>query len=218
MDTVDLNIQNNESFVFRHEITNWSQQYELDLCGFKSQMRKTVNDPLVFYEWAFDNNNLTIYLKPASGTLSFATNPSAGNIVMIGATFVTFVASGAVGNQVNIGGNVGATVTNFMAFVAASTDAAVASCTYAQNGTLVTLTYKKAGGLGNSLALSSNSANIVASGSTLTGGVAMVEMLATRQQMRRFEGSYYYDFKLYFEGQEVVMFGGGMEFVGGVTL
>lgn len=218
MDTVDLSVKNNESFVFIHEITNWSQLYELDLCGFKSQLRKEVNDPLVLYEWSFDNNNLTIYLKPATGTLSFATNPSAGNTVTIGATFVTFVASGAVGNQVNIGGAVGDTVTNFMAFAAASTDAAISSCTYAQNGTLVTLTYKKAGCLGNSLALSSNSANIVASGATLSGGVAAVEMLATRQQMRRFEGPYHYDHKLYFEGQEVVMFGGGMEFVGGVTL
>lgn len=218
MDTVDLLVRNNESFVFIHEVTAWSQLYELDLCAFKSQMRSGPNDPLVLYEWSFVNNNLTIYLKPATGTLSFATNPSAGNTVTIGATFITFVESGAVGNQVNIGGDVGETVTNFMAFAAASTDAAIASCTYSQNGTLVTLTFKKAGGLGNSLALSSNSANIVASGETLVGGVAAVEMMATRPQVRRFEGKQYYDFKLYFEGQEVVMFGGDIEFIGGVTL
>ena len=218
MDLVALEAQNNESFVFRHEITAWSQLYPLELCEFKSQMRQTVGNPLVQYEWSFQNNNLTIFLQPATGTLSFAVNPTAGNAVTIGTTFVTFVASGATGNQVNIGGNVGTTVTNFMAFVNASTDAAIASCDYSQNGTLVTITYGHPGALGNSLPIASNSANIVASGETLSGGVAIVEMTASRESANRFDATTYYDFKLYFHGQEVVLFGGPIEWVGGVTL
>jgi|GEM_PF-3608853 len=218
MDSVDLQARNNETFVFLHDITNWSQLYPLDQCSFKSQMRQSADNPLVLFEWSFDTNTLTIFLKAATGILSFVANPVANNTITLGGTSIKFVASGAVGNQVNIGAAIADTLTNLLAFLDASTDAAIIACNYAVNGTDLDIEYSAAGGMGNSFAIASNSANIVASGATLSGGAAISEMRAPRQSAQIFFGSYVYDFKLIFDGQEVVIFGGALEFTDGVTL
>jgi hypothetical protein len=60
----------------------------------------------------------------ARGSISFTVNPVAGNtIVLTGPTTVTFVASGATGNQVNIGPTLGDTLVATAAMINGSVDA-----------------------------------------------------------------------------------------------
>lgn len=73
----------------------------------------------------------------ASGSILFTANPTAGDTVTINSVPITFVASGATGNQVNIGANITATVAALRTFLAASADANLVGRTYgAATGTL----------------------------------------------------------------------------------
>ena len=47
----------------------------------------------------------------ATGAITFSVQPAVNSTMTINGTLFTFVASGAVGNQVNIGGNLAATMT-----------------------------------------------------------------------------------------------------------
>jgi hypothetical protein len=80
----------------------------------------------------------------------------------------TFVASGATGKQVNIGGTNLITATNFTAVVNAQS----AIVTAADVSGVVTLTAIDTGPIGN-YALATNGTNVSVSGSVLTGGALM---------------------------------------------
>jgi hypothetical protein len=57
-----------------------------------------------------------------SDTITLLAQPAANDTLTISGTAITFVASGATGNQVNIGANINATVTALYTMLAASTD------------------------------------------------------------------------------------------------
>jgi hypothetical protein len=102
----------------------------------------------------------------ATGTVTFSTGvPTAGQTVTIGSEVYTFVASGATGKQVNIGGTNLITATNFTAVVNAQSTLVSASDTAG----VVTLTAIAAGPVGN-YALATNGTNVAVSGAAMTGG------------------------------------------------
>ncbi|MEZ5782059.1 MAG: hypothetical protein R3D70_10585 [Rhizobiaceae bacterium] len=59
----------------------------------------------------------------ATGDITFTTNPAADTAVSIAGTAVTFKASGAAGNEVNIGADLAATLTALASMLNASADA-----------------------------------------------------------------------------------------------
>jgi hypothetical protein len=117
---------------------------------------------------------------PATGTITFSANPAPADTVTVAGTAITFVASGAVGNQVNIAATLGNTVAGLMTLLLTSVDANLIKVTQtinaAQNAITVTAnqtlsTGAFAGSAGNSLTLAKSSTVITVSGATLAGGV-----------------------------------------------
>lgn len=109
----------------------------------------------------------------ATGSITLANNPAAGDTVTIGGTVVTFVAANPVGNQVLLGASAIATAQALEAFLAGSSDANLVKFTYSVNNAVVTLTAAAIGTGGNALTLAtSDAANITLSGATLSGGTA----------------------------------------------
>lgn len=111
----------------------------------------------------------------AAGTITFASQPSNNSTITLNGTVVTFVTSGAVGNQVNIGVDLAATLVALKAFLDASTDAQIIKCTYAVSATVLTITYATAGTAGNSFTLAAGTvpaSNGTVSGATLAFGAA----------------------------------------------
>lgn len=109
----------------------------------------------------------------ASGTITVAAVPTAGDTVTIQGTVVTFVAANPYGNQVLIGATAAATATALEALLTGSTDANLSKMSYAINGAVITATSKALGTAGNAytLATSDNTA-FTLSGATLAGGTA----------------------------------------------
>lgn len=103
----------------------------------------------------------------ATGTLTVVTNPAADETISVAGTVFTFKASGATGNQINIGADAAATAT---AIAAAVTALALANA--AAVGAVVTVTAATAGTAGNAIALVGNGVKITRSAATLTGGAA----------------------------------------------
>lgn len=107
---------------------------------------------------------------PATGYITFAANPTANDTVTIGGTAVTFKASGAVGNQVNIGASLAATLTALVAVLAGSADTNLVKFTYGATATRLNLTAVTGGTAGNALTIAATVAT--PSGATLSGGAA----------------------------------------------
>jgi hypothetical protein len=106
----------------------------------------------------------------ATGTLTFSAQPAAGSTITLGGTVWTFVASGATGNQTNIGANLAATLTALATNLNASVNANIALSTYTAGATALTIRSKTwAGGNGFTLAADATS-NATRSGATLSGG------------------------------------------------
>lgn len=103
----------------------------------------------------------------ATGTLTVVTNPAATETIAVAGTVFTFVASGATGDQINIGATAADTATAIATAVNA-----LASVNAAAVGAVVTVTAATAGTAGNAIALVGNGAKITRSGATLTGGAA----------------------------------------------
>jgi len=107
----------------------------------------------------------------ASGDITFAANPSAGHTITINSVVWTFVASGATGNQTNIGANLNATLTQLATDLNASVNASITPATYSNSGgTKLGIVFDVVGGAGNAFTLASGNANGVVSGATLSGG------------------------------------------------
>lgn len=113
----------------------------------------------------------TIGATNASGRFSFSAQPAAGSTITLNGTAVTFVSSGATGNQINIGASLAATLTNAATMLNGSADTQISKCAYAVSGTAIVATYDTAGTAGNlfTLAASANS-NATPSAATLQGG------------------------------------------------
>lgn len=105
----------------------------------------------------------------ASGTLTLASVVATNTCVINGVTF-TAIASGATGNQFNVGGSDTATAENLAAAINASASAMVNQHVRAtSSGAVVTVSAKLAGVSGNAITLA-GSTNITASGARLESG------------------------------------------------
>jgi len=108
--------------------------------------------------------------QQAAGTITFVSNPVALTTITLGTTTWSFVASGAVGNQTNIGANLAATLVQLQIDLNSSADAQVDLASYVASATVLTVTYKTPGTGGNSFNIATTVAGASASSSTLTGG------------------------------------------------
>jgi hypothetical protein len=107
----------------------------------------------------------------ASGTLTFA-SVIATDIFSINGVSFTCVASGATGNQFNVGGSDALTAAAAAAAVNASATALVKDVVVASaDGGVLTITAKHPGLTGNAIAIATADATITVSGARLTGGL-----------------------------------------------
>lgn len=107
----------------------------------------------------------------ASGSITFAANPAANATVTLNGTVVTFVAGAPVGNQVQIGASLQATLVSLSAFANASVDAGISQATYTNSATKLFVAAKVTGVGGNAFTLAASVA--VPSGATLIGGAGV---------------------------------------------
>lgn len=115
----------------------------------------------------------------ASGAVTFGGNVAPADTLTIQGTAVTFVASGATGNQVNIGASATATAAALLAFLSTSVDANLSKMTYALDVTGLILTVTAitlVAATGNAYTLAKSSTNLTVSGATLAGGVTGATM------------------------------------------
>lgn len=122
------------------------------------------------YKFSVPYFNLITPNAVPTGWIALPTNPSATNTINLNGTTWTFVASGAVGPQTNIGGNAAATMTTLVTNLNASADAQVVKNTYAVSPgspTTLQITSKTAGPTNNGYTLATN----VSGGSVSTGGM-----------------------------------------------
>lgn len=116
----------------------------------------------------------TVGIVAATGAITFSAQPAVNSTISVGGTTFTFVASGATGNQVNIGANLAATMTALAAALNASAVPGVAAATYGSTATQLTITHDTLGHIGNAFALAASTSpasNGTVSGATLSGGV-----------------------------------------------
>jgi len=114
----------------------------------------------------------------ATGTFTSTTAIATDAISINGVTF-TAVASGATGDQWNIGADDTEDCVNLAAAINASASALVSEHVTATSATnVVTLTAKQTGTTGNAITISSADATIVASGARLTGGTETLTSLS----------------------------------------
>lgn len=115
---------------------------------------------------------------PASGTVTFTTNPTAAQTLVIGGSSISFVASGATGLQVNIGSSLAVTLASLLTLLQSSADTNLVKCGYSLSGSVLTITANQfvnsggsAGTAGNSITLTTTVTGATLSGATLTGGL-----------------------------------------------
>ncbi|QXN71613.1 tail tube protein [Rhodobacter phage RcKemmy] len=132
-----------------------------------------------------DVENLGLWLKAtfgqpvttasvaATGGFTFSAQPVATSTITVAGTAFTFVASGAVGNQCNIGASLAATMTALAVVLNASVVPAVAAATYTATATGINIAFDALGHAGNAFTLAASTtpaSNATPSGATLSGG------------------------------------------------
>ena len=100
----------------------------------------------------------------ASGTITFAAQPTADDTVTVGTTTLTFKSADPGENEVLIGTDLAATLDNLI-------EALPDSVTGSKSSGVVTITAATTGTAGNSIALAKSGSDITVSGATLSGGV-----------------------------------------------
>lgn len=103
----------------------------------------------------------------ATGTITIAKNPTAGDTVTVGSTVYEFVSADPVGQQVLIGGSTTETATNLAAIISG-----IATATSSTN--TVTVTASETGAQGNSIALATSNSSAITVGASLSGGADYV--------------------------------------------
>lgn len=122
----------------------------------------------------------------ASGWVKFSGNPAAGSTLVINGATLTFVASGATGDQANIGDSLNQTVVNAVKAMNDSLTAGFAALTFATEppqppgggggSDTILIVDNTAGAL--TKAITSGPAGMTKSGATLTGGTAAATLVA----------------------------------------
>lgn len=109
-----------------------------------------------------------VSISTASGTDTRATfNPTAGTTITLNGVVITFVASGAAGNQVNIGASASSTLDNLVTFLSGSADPLLTVATYSKvthsagaNLFGLRIVYNTTGAAGIAYTVAASSANI----------------------------------------------------------
>ena len=104
----------------------------------------------------------------ATGYITFGSNPSADDTVTLNGVAITFKASGASGNQVNIGASLTATLVALTSFLNASANASLTVANYSSDATKLYIEYKTTGTGGNAYTLAASAGT--RSAATLSGG------------------------------------------------
>lgn len=218
-DTVNIEAFNTETFVWAQDVTDFAALYPLAAGIFRAQMRASAAEQAILYEWSTTNGGIAYTEAPASGSIAFTANPIAASVIKIGATTVTFVASGASGNQVNIGGSLATTLASLLSMLNASTDAQLITCSYTIIGSDALDVVARHGGIsGDNIALSTNVVGATATGATLTGGAHIVTLMAPVSAIENFSGAYSYDCRFeYQDAAFTVLFDGSITLDQGVT-
>ena len=115
----------------------------------------------------------------ASGSITFAANPSNNDTIQLNGVTWTFKTSGATGAQTNIGVSLSATMIQLASDLNASSNASLTVATYSHTATAVGITYDTVGTTGNSYTLRSGNFNGTPSGPTLAGGVGATTGVGT---------------------------------------
>lgn len=132
-----------------------------------------------FGQWLklhFGAPTTTAGLAP-TGSYTFSAQPTTGSKITIGGTDVSFVTSGATGNQINLGATLLDTLTSLVIFLNSSADANLSAASYTLDiaGNKVNIEHKTIGTAGNSFTITAGTTpapNATASGATLAGGAA----------------------------------------------
>jgi hypothetical protein len=109
----------------------------------------------------------------ATGVLTFSAQPIVNSTITLNGTVFTFVASGAVGNQSNIGANLAATLTALAVVLNANATVGLTFASYVAAATTLTITRGTLGHIGNAFTLATSvspASNATVSAATLTGG------------------------------------------------
>lgn len=109
----------------------------------------------------------------AAGSITFAAAPANNDTITIDGLVIKFVTASPTGNQVLIGVSASATVTNLLAFLAASADPRMALFTFTGSTGTLNVTYVNQGVFGNSILMASSASNGTVV--QLTGGVDPVQ-------------------------------------------
>jgi hypothetical protein len=104
----------------------------------------------------------------AGGTITVASQPTAADTITINGIVITFEASGATGDQVNLGGTTTITAQNLQTFINANVSRLGVNSAGTAN--ILTLIAEAAGAAGNAITLAKSGTNPTLSGATLTGG------------------------------------------------
>lgn len=107
----------------------------------------------------------------ATGYIQFNEQPAVNDTITLDGQAITFVASGATADQVNIGQDVLETINNTVTVLNGHADAGIVLATYSSNGyNQVIITHDTPGTGGNAWTLTKSGVNLAVSGATLTGG------------------------------------------------
>jgi hypothetical protein len=162
---------------------------ESEVLGFGRDPQVPVRDAITVdgdVSIPMDAENMGLWLKAtfgqptpantvaASGSITFDTIPVAGSTITMNGTVFTFVASGATGNQANIGVSVNATLQNMQTILSASVIPGVSAATYTRNPTQILIAHNTLGLAGNAytLAASGTSGGTVSAPTLTNGAVA----------------------------------------------
>ena len=126
----------------------------------------------------------------ATGTVTFAGQPTALDTVTFNSVVFTAVAGTPAAGEYQIGGTVAATVENLYNAILASTDTDLRGATYDFSATEILVTFGTAGTIGNAYTLAESGSNTSVSGATLSGGVDDVRVTVTAKQPGKI-GNYY---------------------------
>jgi hypothetical protein len=109
----------------------------------------------------------------ALGTITFSAAPANNDTVTVNGVVITWVTSGATGNQINIPGTAALAAAALQTFLASSSNPLLTVMSYTNPASAPTVVYCLAttsGSGGNSYTLAKTSTAITVSGATLTGG------------------------------------------------
>lgn len=108
----------------------------------------------------------------ASGTVTFGTNPTDGDTLVLNGVTITFQDANPTGNEVLIGATKEATAANLQLFLNQTSNVSLTVASYATAANVLTITYDTVGTGGNAYSLAETGSSMTISGATLTGGAA----------------------------------------------